>query len=186
MYTGLTGRLTVDGKKVAYISNWSVENSVEIIEFASLGKSTRHKKAGLKSWTASADGTIVFGLVDGRDSCHKDLFDAMNSGKPVNCEFYLDTKNNTKFTGCGLIESLSVDLSTEDKGNISISISGMGVLEYCINGKASNGNGGNGSNGGSTNGDNGNGNGDGGTYPGNGYPGNGDGNGGYPNDGYDD
>ena len=156
MYTGLTGKLTIDNKPVAYISNWSVDSSVEIIEVAELGKATRQKAAGMRSWTASADGAVYFG--DDGVTGHSALFKAMNEGATVKCDFYLydskDEKNNrqhyvpysgdttpppagtykdkpsVKFEGSGLIESLSVDLSSEDKGNISISISGCGDLRY--------------------------------------------------------
>ena len=136
MYTGLTGKVTIDGNKVAYISNWSVEASREIIEAAQLGEKTREKAAGLMSWTASADGAVMFGQVNNQDSGHKALFTAMNAGEPVDCEFYLlsnssgNSGQEVKFSGKGLIESLSVDLSAEDKGNISISISGCGELTY--------------------------------------------------------
>ena len=152
MYTGLTGKVTIDGAKVAYISNWSVENSVEITEFAEMGRGTRHKKAGLTNWTANADGAIYFGD-DGR-SGHKALFDAMNQGKEIDCQFYLydDEKEHSNrqysvmpesgtsivnrykpavmFSGKALIESLSVDLSAEDTGSISISVTGCGALGY--------------------------------------------------------
>lgn len=124
MYTGLTGKITVGGKEVAYVSNWSVEDSVELIEITQLGKKTKDKIAGMCGWTASADGAIEF---DGENS-HEALFDAMHRGDRVACEFYLDT--DIKFGGNGMIESLSIDLSAEDKGNISISISGCDELVY--------------------------------------------------------
>ena len=133
MYTGLTGKVKIgvgNATDVAYISNWSVENSVELIEFAELGEPTRHKKAGMQNWTASADGTVVFGGDNGK--CHRNLFNAMQNGQEVYCEFYLDNgeKSNrpVSFSGRGLIESMSIDLSSEDKGNVSISISGVGEL----------------------------------------------------------
>jgi len=149
MYTGLTGKVSIrpittgagnqdtqNGIEhdVAYISNWSIESSVEIIENAELGKPTRKKKAGLRGWTASADGTVFFGG-DGI-SGHRALFNAMNSGQEVRCEFFLDVgsvgpaRPAVGFFGTGLIESLSVDLSAEDKGSISISISGIGDMSF--------------------------------------------------------
>ena len=124
MYTGLTGKITVGGQEVAYISNWSVEDTVELIEVTQLGKRTKDKIAGMCGWTAAAEGAIEFGGEKG----HEALFDAMHKGNKVSCEFYLDT--NIKFSGNGMIESLSIDLSAEDKGNISISISGCDELSY--------------------------------------------------------
>ncbi|MCL2061034.1 MAG: hypothetical protein FWH03_00200 [Firmicutes bacterium] len=124
MYTGLTGKIKIGTTEVAYISNWSVEDTVELIEVAELGKRAKDKMAGQYGWSASADGAIEF---VGAES-HKFLFDAMHNGTKVVCEFYLN--NTTKFSGTGLIESLSVDLSAEDKGNIAISISGTDELVY--------------------------------------------------------
>lgn len=130
MYTGLTGKVMIGvgdaaTTAVAYISNWSVEDTVELIEVSELGKRTKNKLPGLRGWTASAEGAVEF--TDSANG-HKSLFDAMHDGKEVKCEFYLD--GTTKFSGKGLIESLSIDLSAEDKGNISISISGVDELVY--------------------------------------------------------
>ena len=53
--------------------------------------------------------------------------------------FYLDDAvigKETCFKGKGIIESLSIDLTAEDKGNISISVRGSGALELIVNGKA--------------------------------------------------
>jgi len=144
MYTGLTGKVTIstEGKtdaKVAYISNWSIDLSSDVIEVTQLGQSYKEKAATIRDWSASADGTVCF---DGADS-HKYLFDAMAKGKEVDIKFYLycektpkdndrgPSKKDTYFKGKGFIESLSVDLSAEDKGNISISIAGNKELELC-------------------------------------------------------
>jgi len=129
MYTGVTGAVKI-GKgtaaTVAYISNWSIEDSSDIIEITKLGSKYKEKAVGMQSWSASADGAVDF--TDGSQTA---LFAAKHNGDEVNCNFYLDTTANKEvfFTGKGFIESLSVDLSAEDKGNISISISGNGALE---------------------------------------------------------
>ena len=135
MYTGLTGKVMIGeptAAEIAYISNWSVEDTVELIEVSELGKRAKDKVAGFRGWTASADGAIEFGT-DGT-SGHKALFDAMHEGKKVKCEFYLNkgvgSEPAVKFSGTGMIESLSIDLSAEDKGNISISLSGVDELVY--------------------------------------------------------
>ena len=130
MYTGLTGKIMIgveSAAEVAYISNWSVEDTVELIDVPQLGERTKGKVAGLRGWTASADGALEFSSTSG----HKALFDAMHKGDKVACEFYLESGTTpVKFGGTGMIESLSVDLSAEDKGNISISISGIDELVY--------------------------------------------------------
>jgi len=126
MYTGLLGKITIDSNDIAYISNWSVEDSSDIIEVTKLGGNYKEKMPGQQSWSASADGAVDFASA----SYQMALFTSKHSGLPVQCKFYLDTTTGSEvyFTGTGYIESLSVDLSAEDKGNISISISGTGPL----------------------------------------------------------
>lgn len=142
MYTGLTGSISIDSnvttgtpvpKPVAYISNWSIEDTTDVIEITELGKEWKNKKAGLQSWSASADGAIVF-ETDITKTGHKDLFNAKHNRQKVQVKLFLNDKTITGsvedvyFLGNGYIESLSVDLSAEDKGNISISVSGSGEL----------------------------------------------------------
>ena len=50
----------------------------------------------------------------------------MIAGTPISVTFYLD--ETVKFSGTAYIESMSVDISAEDKGNISISLNGDGEL----------------------------------------------------------
>ncbi|MDR1094569.1 MAG: hypothetical protein LBL66_10530, partial [Clostridiales bacterium] len=76
--------------------------------------------SGQQSWSASADGAVSF--ENGKN--HDKLFVMKNDREEAKFCFYLSTTENTYFEGYGFIESLSVDLSAEDKGNISISISG--------------------------------------------------------------
>ena len=124
MYTGILGKISIDGNDVAYISNWSVEDTADVIEVTKLGGAYKEKMVGQQSWSASADGAVDFAATSNQIA----LFTAKHGRTPVKCKFYLDTKTGVFFEGDGYIESLSVDLSAEDKGNISISISGDGSL----------------------------------------------------------
>lgn len=126
MYTGLTAKLKINqdstDAQVMYISNWSVEETRDIIEVTKLGSKAKEKKPSMYSWSASADGTVDFGT----SSNQKALRDAMIAGTPISVTFYLD--DTAEFTGTAYIESMSVDISAEDKGNISISLNGEGEL----------------------------------------------------------
>ena len=128
MYTGLTAKLEIKtgseaaAATVAYISNWSVEETRDIIEVTKLGSKAKEKKPSLYSWSASAEGTVDFGSTTNQ----KAFRDAMVAGTPVSVTFYLD--ETVKFSGSAYIESMSVDISAEDKGNISISLNGDGEL----------------------------------------------------------
>ncbi len=123
-YTGLTASLKIgENKPVAYISNWSVEETKDTIELTKLGVGYKEKIPSLYSWSASADGTADF-----TDTANQDtLRNAMINGTPVTVNFYLDSK--TYLTGTAIVESMSLDISAEDKGNISISLSGTDQLQ---------------------------------------------------------
>ena len=147
MYTGLTGSLQIENslglyKPVAYVSGWSVEDKSEVIETTKIGRTHKDAYTGFQSWSASADGAAVFEDI-GEDG-HEALFKTKHLGKKVRLRMYLnDTKmfgvngedTGTYFEGEGFIESLSVDLSAEDKGNISVAVRGSGPLGLYVNGK---------------------------------------------------
>lgn len=124
-YSGITAKIVVgsgEGTQVAYISNFSIEETKDILEITKLGSPTKEKIASMYSWTASADGTADFET----DVAQTTLRNAMISGTPVTVKFYLS--DSRTLTGEALVESMSIDLSAEDKGNISISLSGSGAL----------------------------------------------------------
>ncbi len=125
-YTGVTAKITVkDGaaeKTIAYISNWSIEETRDMIEYTELGAKTKGKVPSMYGWTASADGSADFADA----SAQKTLRTAMVNGTEVSVKFYLDA--TTFLTGKAYVESLSVDIAADDKANISISLNGIGVL----------------------------------------------------------
>lgn len=144
MYTGLTGALEAivlddNGiprtKRIAYISGWSIEDKTEIIETAKVGRTYKDTMPGFQSWSASADGAVVF-----EAGGHQALFKAKYAGEKMVIHFYLNEKTengndkSTYFCGTAYIESLSVDLSAEDKGNISIGVRGKGPLDLIVDG----------------------------------------------------
>lgn len=142
MYTGLIGSLKVADafggyRNIAYINGWSVEEKSEMIDCSEFGEADKKSIAGAKSWSASANGTICFDSAGG----HDDLFETHYRGKPLLFRFYLSdsgkqgAEEDTYLCGTGYIESMSMDLSAEDRGTISLSVSGVGPLELFVNGK---------------------------------------------------
>lgn len=142
MYTGLVGALKVlnafgDYVNIAYVSGWSVEEKSEMIDCSEFVEADKKSVAGAKSWSASANGAICFDCVGGYD----DLFEAHYRGKPIMFHFHLSdgaiakSKENTYLCGTGYIESISMDLSTGDRGNVSLSVSGVGPLELFVDDK---------------------------------------------------
>ncbi len=135
MYTGLTAKLsyvtsevkeenTVSAERViGYISNWSVEETRDTIEVTRLGQMEKEIKPSLYSWTASAEGAADFS-----EGGQKELRSAMFEDKEITVKFYLD--GETCLTGKAYVTSFSTDISAEDKGNVSISLTGTGKLEF--------------------------------------------------------
>lgn len=129
MYTGLTAKLELKAKgdsaaaTVAYISNWSVEETRDVIEIVRLGEKAKEKVPAGYSWSASAEGTADFSDA----SAQSKFREAMLSGDKVSVTFFLN--DTTKLTGNAYVESFSLDISAEDKGNISISLNGDGELQ---------------------------------------------------------
>lgn len=138
MYTGITGALKINnplGKPItiAYISGWNVENNTEMVEVTEFSSVDKKVVPCSRSWRASANGVISFEGANGQ----KILFEAMDKGKQLLFYFYLNDKGRRKrstyFCGEGFIESLSVDLSAEDVGKVSISVAGNDKLKLCVN-----------------------------------------------------
>lgn len=130
-YTGITGKLTIDygeksDQKVAYISNWSVDETRDVIEITQLGKKIKEIKPSLYYWSASAEGAADFS-----DGAQDAIRDAMLKGEPVNVKFYLsdEKEKETYLEGEGYVTAFSVNISAEDKGGVSISLTGNDQLK---------------------------------------------------------
>lgn len=137
MITGVTAKLTLGNEKIAYITGWTVDNTREMLEIATLGMTDKEVIPGVKDWSASADGLLAFTDANSNNSNQKAIIDAMKNGEIVKFQFVLDTEivNNiekikTGFEGSALIESVSIEASAGELPNISISIAGVGELAF--------------------------------------------------------
>ena len=59
------------------------------------------------------------------------------SATPVDVKFYLDVDKNVALYGKAYVTSFSVNISAEDKGGVSISLTGTGELTYSSAGSIS-------------------------------------------------
>ena len=121
-YSGITAKLVVNNEDVAYISNWSIEETHDTIEVTQLGKDTKEIVPSLYYWTASAEGAADFS-----DNAQKTLRDAMRAGTEVDITFYLS--DTARLVGKAYVTAFSVNISAEDKGGVSISVTGNGELK---------------------------------------------------------
>lgn len=136
MYTGITAKLTMEDKNVAYITNWSVENTCETLELTTLGSRDKEVLPSLTDWSASAEGYASFTNSENSDALYK----AMEEGTPIQFEFALETervgdveKVKSGFKGQALIESLSLKASAGEYPAVSISIVGVEPLAFIEN-----------------------------------------------------
>ena len=128
MYTGLTAKLTINNSTtaVAYISNWSVDETRDIVEVTRLGEKTKEVAPTLYYWSASAEGTADFATPDAQ----KAIREAMITGTKIDVKFYLD--NDTYLSGKAFVNTFSTNISAEDKGGVSISLTGSGELTLTV------------------------------------------------------
>lgn len=136
MYTGITAKLTMKDKNVAYITNWSVENTCETLELTTLGSKNKEVLPSFTDWSATAEGYASFANSNNSDA----LYAAMENGEPIKFEFALETetvgeveKVKSGFKGQALIESLSLKASAGEYPAVSISIVGVEPLEFIEN-----------------------------------------------------
>ena len=122
LYSGVTGKISIDGTEIVHMSNFTVDISKAILEVISFGNSYKEKVASIKDWTGSADGTADFSV----DGGQKMLIDAFESGAQIEAIFYLD--EDTFMEGTALMESCSISHAADGKADISMSLSGTGGI----------------------------------------------------------
>ena len=123
LYTGVTGKISIDGNEILHMANWSVDLSKNILDDVSFGQPFKGKAPGINDWSSSFDGTTDFSTGSGQ----YDLVTAFANGTFVDADFYLD--DDTFLSGNALIESLSISSAADGKSDISIGLAGnLGVL----------------------------------------------------------
>ena len=58
-YAGKDGALSVDGTNIASLTSWSITQSAETLECASMGSTWKEHKSGLLSWEGSAEANFM-------------------------------------------------------------------------------------------------------------------------------
>src|SRR5690606_6016541 len=117
------GAVRVNGKKVAEISNWSMEleaDDIEVTRFDSNG--WQEYIAGTRGWSGSFEGNFVPEDTEGQGAL---ILAWVNS---ENVELQLDVNQDISFRGSAMI-TLSMDAAVDDKVNFSCDFQGSGVLD---------------------------------------------------------
>ena len=121
---GLPGAIFINGKELAFMSEWSLEQTKEIVEKSFFRGKGKEKAAGIGDWTASCNGQVDFASNTG----HLEVQKAFDEWNEVELELYLNAEEH--YAGKALIESLSISNSAEGEWTIEISLAGNGGIEY--------------------------------------------------------
>lgn len=120
-YVGKDGIVTIDSDAVGEITNFSIEETAEVLECTSMGDTYREYKVSFKNWTASIDTRW-----DPDDSGQVNAV----VGATVTVAFYPEgnTAADTKITGSAIIIGVTETAAFDGLVERSLSLQGTGAL----------------------------------------------------------
>jgi len=122
---GKKGKVMLGVNAVSALNNWSLELGLDTLETTAFGDEWKNFIAGLKEWSASAEGAYnVHTDTDGQAA----LQNAFLNGTEVDLKLYVNSTNY--YGGQAIISSLSVEDPVDDIVTISIEFQGNGALAY--------------------------------------------------------
>ena len=122
---GKSGKLNISANVVSNISNWSLDLGLDTLDITALGDEWKKFIAGLKEWSASAEGSYsIHTDTDGQTA----LQNAYLNGTEVELRLFVNATNY--YSGNAFISSLSVEDPVDDKVSVSFEFQGTGVLTY--------------------------------------------------------
>ena len=122
---GKGGKLGLGSAIVVDISSWSLELGTDTLDVTAFGDDWKKFIAGLKEWSASAEG---FFSVHTDATGQRALQDAFLAGTEVSIK--LNVNNTNYYNGNAFISGLSVEDPVDDTVSISFEFQGTGALTY--------------------------------------------------------
>lgn len=122
---GKSGKLGIGTNNVVDVSSWSLELGADTLDVTALGDDWKKFIAGLKEWSASAEG---FYSVHTDATGQKALQDAYLNSTEVSLKLYVNATNY--YAGDAYISGLSVEDPVDDTVSISFEFQGTGPLTY--------------------------------------------------------
>jgi len=124
---GKNGKVSIGATPttVASIKNWSLELSMDALETTALGDDWKNYIAGLKEWSASAEGDYS---IHTDTTGQKALQDAYLGGTVVTVKLYVN--DSSYYSGEAFIASMSVEDPVDDVVSISLEFTGNGALSF--------------------------------------------------------
>lgn len=122
---GKGGKLSIGANTVSDIKNWSLDLGADTIDVTALGDEWKRFIAGLKEWSASAEGSFAINTDANGQAALQTAF--LNSSE-VALRLYINATNY--YSGNAYISSLSVEDPVDDAVNVSFEFQGTGALSY--------------------------------------------------------
>ena len=122
---GKSGKLGLGANTVVDVSSWSLELGADTLDVTALGDDWKKFIAGLKEWSASAEG---FYSVHTDATGQKALQDAYLNSTEVSLKLFVNATNY--YSGSSYISGMSVEDTVDDTVSISFEFQGTGALEY--------------------------------------------------------
>ncbi|MEA1961279.1 MAG: phage tail tube protein [Bacillota bacterium] len=122
---GKSGKLSLGDNTVSDIKDWSLDLGADTIDVTALGDEWKNYIAGLKEWSASAEGSFAIHTDTNGQAA---LQTAFLNGSEVALKLYLNATNY--YSGSAYISSLSVEDPVDDAVNVSFEFQGTGALSY--------------------------------------------------------
>ena len=122
---GKNGKLMLAANVVAEISNWSLELGADTHDVTALGEEWKRHIAGLREWSASAEGSFALHTDSAGQGA---LQTAFLGGTEVSLLFYVNPANY--YAGTAYISGLSVEDPVDDAVSVSFEFQGSGPLSF--------------------------------------------------------
>jgi predicted secreted protein len=122
---GKSGKLSLGTNIVSDINNWSLELGTDTLDVTALGDEWKKFIAGLKEWSASAEGSYA---IHTDTNGQKALQEAFLNSSLVSLKLYINDINY--YSGDAYISSLSVEDPVDDTVSVSFEFQGTGPLSY--------------------------------------------------------
>lgn len=126
VYTGLTARVLINGTLLGYIKNVDLKLDRDVVDIEQFGSEYKEEAPGLKSWSASADGTVAFAA----GGSQVKLYSAWQSGEKVTMQFKLD--ESVYFSGEALVSNLEISGAPSDALAITADFKGSGAVSFVL------------------------------------------------------
>jgi len=136
--TGNNGAVSVNGKAVAAVKNWSIDITADTIETTTMGVDVRTYVKGLSSFSGSAD--IYWDSSDWDTSGENTTWNPTDGSSLVGAsgvtgKFYIDydgtgTNADKTFTGTVIVTGYSIKSSFDGMVEASISFQGSDAITY--------------------------------------------------------